>query len=41
VALWREALLAQKVRQGKTKGYRRHSQLHDFGNDLPTMPVEE
>lgn len=27
VALWREALLAQKVLQGLTKGYRRHPQL--------------
>jgi hypothetical protein len=30
VALWREALLAQKVLQGKTKGYRHHAQLHRF-----------
>ena len=30
VALWREALLAQKVLQGKTKGYRRHPQLTRF-----------
>ena len=30
VALWREALLAQKVLQGLTKGYRRHPQLHRF-----------
>jgi hypothetical protein len=30
VALWREALLAQKVLQGKTKGYRAHPQLHRF-----------
>jgi hypothetical protein len=30
VALWREALLAQKVLQGKTKGYRRHPQLLRF-----------
>jgi hypothetical protein len=30
VALWREALLAQKVLQGKTKGYRSHPQLHRF-----------
>lgn len=30
VALWREALLAQKVLQGKTKGYRRHPQLIRF-----------
>lgn len=30
VALWREALLAQKVLQGKTKGYRYHPQLRRF-----------
>ncbi|MFN0112505.1 MAG: pyrimidine dimer DNA glycosylase/endonuclease V [Blastocatellia bacterium] len=30
VALWREALLAQKVLQGNTKGYRNHSQLLRF-----------
>ncbi len=32
VALWREALLAQRVLQGKTKGYRSHPQLHRFRN---------
>jgi Pyrimidine dimer DNA glycosylase len=30
VALWREALLAQKILQGKTKGYRHHPQLIRF-----------
>lgn len=30
VALWREALLAQHVLQGKTKGYLNHPQLHRF-----------
>lgn len=30
VALWREALLAQKVLQGNTKGYRNHPQLIRF-----------
>lgn len=30
VALWREGLLAQKVLQGKTKGYRHHPQLNRF-----------
>jgi hypothetical protein len=30
VALWREGLLAQKVLQGKTTGYRSHPQLHRF-----------
>jgi hypothetical protein len=30
VALWREALLAQAVLQGKTKGYKYHPQLKRF-----------
>lgn len=30
VALWREALLAQKVLAGETKGYRHHPQLRRF-----------
>jgi hypothetical protein len=30
VALWREGLLAQKVLENKTKGYRNHPQLHRF-----------
>ncbi len=30
IALWREALLAQKVLQGTTKGYRNHPQLIRF-----------
>jgi hypothetical protein len=30
IALWREALLAQKVLQGATKGYTRHPQLQRF-----------
>lgn len=30
VALWREALLAQKVLLGATKGYRHHPQLERF-----------
>jgi hypothetical protein len=30
VALWREALLAQKVLAGETRGYRNHSQLVRF-----------
>jgi hypothetical protein len=30
VALWREALLARKVLQGKTRGYRHHPQLIRF-----------
>ena len=30
VALWREALLAKHVLEGKTKGYRNHPQLERF-----------
>lgn len=30
VALWRESLLAKKVLEGKTKGYKRHPQLIRF-----------
>ena len=30
VAVWREALLAQKVLQGQTRGYRHHPQLARF-----------
>ena len=30
VALWREALLAQKVLAGLTRGYRNHPQLERF-----------
>ncbi|HEX2188919.1 MAG TPA: pyrimidine dimer DNA glycosylase/endonuclease V [Longimicrobiaceae bacterium] len=30
VALWRETLLAQKVLQGRTRGYRAHPQLTRF-----------
>jgi len=30
VALWREALLAQKVLAGKTRGYTKHPQLERF-----------
>lgn len=30
VALWRETLLAQKVLEGKTKGYKNHPQLIRF-----------
>jgi len=32
VALWREALLAKKVLEGKTKGYKNHPQLERFRN---------
>ena len=37
VALWREALLAQAVLRGRTKGYTRHPQLDRFRNS--TSPV--
>ncbi|MFA4984939.1 MAG: pyrimidine dimer DNA glycosylase/endonuclease V [Candidatus Omnitrophota bacterium] len=30
LALWRESLLAQRVLEGKTKGYKRHPQLERF-----------
>lgn len=32
VALWREALLAQAVLRGQTRGYRNHPQLERFKN---------
>ncbi len=40
VALWREGLLAQKVLQGRTKGYRYHPQLkrfRDSGHPVATI----
>lgn len=37
VALWREGLLAQKVLQGATRGYRNHPQLSRFRR--PVDPV--
>src|SRR5437016_1238288 len=40
VALWREALLAQKVLRGKTKGYRHHPQLVRFrAHEKPVAAV--
>jgi len=38
VALWRESLLAKKVLEGKTKGYRHHPQLIRF--QQAKRPVE-
>ena len=38
VALWREALLAQAVLRGDTKGYRQHPQLERF--KLHPAPLE-
>jgi hypothetical protein len=37
VALWREALLAQAVLAGKTKGYTKHPQLDRFKNTEDQM----
>ena len=37
VALWREALLAQAVLGGKTRGYTRHPQLTRFRNSPSAM----
>ena len=42
VALWREALLAQAVLAGETKGYRRHPQLERFrGGARPAALIAE
>ena len=42
VALWREALLAQAVLRGKTKGYRHHPQLLRFrAHDAPGGCIAE
>lgn len=38
VAVWREGLLAKKVLEGNTKGYRHHPQLIRFANY--TKPLE-
>lgn len=38
VALWREALLAKKVLQNKTKGYKNHPQLIRFKTQ--SLPVD-
>jgi Pyrimidine dimer DNA glycosylase len=37
VALWREALLAKQVLEGKTKGYKNHPQLNRFKNSLNSL----
>lgn len=40
VALWREALLAQAVLRGKTRGYRHHPQLDRFrGSSAPLAAI--
>lgn len=37
VALWRETLLAKKVLEGKTKGYKNHPQLNRFRNSVSAV----
>ncbi len=40
LALWREALLAKKVLEGKTNGYKNHPQLNRFKeSDSPVMSI--
>ena len=40
-ACWREGLLARKVLEGKTKGYRNHPQLERFrGQDDPVGMID-
>ena len=42
VALWREALLAQAVLRGETKGYRKHPQLRRFRDgDCPVAYIAQ
>jgi hypothetical protein len=41
IALWREGLLARKVLQGKTRGYRHHPQLERFkSHPQPELAIE-
>jgi len=41
VALWREGLLARKVLQHLTKGYKNHPQLDRFNDHLqPTVAID-
>ena len=39
VAAWREALLAQKVLQGRTRGYKHHPQLTRFRSQQQPVPA--
>lgn len=42
VALWRETLLAKKVLEGKTKGYKNHPQLNRFKkSDKPLGCIDQ
>ncbi len=42
IAVWREALLAQAVLRGRTRGYRHHPQLTRFrGERLPLAAIAE
>lgn len=38
-ALWREALLARAVLDGRTRGYRHHPQLHRFNAHPAPLPA--
>jgi hypothetical protein len=38
-ALWRESLLAKKVLQGRTKGYKHHPQLTRFRTTSDSLPL--
>ena len=39
VACWREALLAQQVLRGRTRGYRAHPQLASFLQRIHARPA--
>ena len=39
VALWRESLLAKKVLEGKTRGYKNHPQLERFKNSKNSLEL--
>ena len=37
IALWREGLLAKKVLEGKTRGYKNHPQIYRFKNFIEPL----
>lgn len=39
LAVWREGLLAKKVLEGKTKGYKNHPQLNRFKNSTEVLEL--
>lgn len=39
VACWRESLLAKKVLEGNTKGYKNHPQLNRFKDNTPIVNI--